>query len=71
LELSSPVVGLSVERGEAIARENRYHLINYVFTFLPASPFITNKHISCGHFPLDIQGHFTHIFPPTKVIVIS
>jgi len=28
LEISSPGVGFSVERGEAIARENRYHLID-------------------------------------------
>ena len=27
LEISSPGVGFSVERGKAIARENRYHLI--------------------------------------------
>jgi REP element-mobilizing transposase RayT len=27
LEISSPAVGFSVERGEAIARKNRYHLI--------------------------------------------
>ncbi len=27
LEISSPGVGFLVERGEAIARENRYHLV--------------------------------------------
>ena len=38
LEMSSPGVGYSVERGETIARENRYRLLDF-FTFLPASPF--------------------------------
>jgi len=28
LEMSSPGVGFSVEGGEAIARENKYHLID-------------------------------------------
>ena len=28
LEMSPPAVGFSVERGEAIARENGYHLID-------------------------------------------
>ena len=38
LEVSSPAFGYSVERGENIARENGYRLIEYCFTFLPASP---------------------------------
>ena len=39
LEISPPAVGYSVERGEAIARENGYRLIEWFFTFLSASPF--------------------------------
>jgi len=32
LELRAPAIGFSVERGETIARENKYHLIDYFFT---------------------------------------
>ncbi len=32
-----------------------------------ASP---NNGICCGHFSLDIQGHFIYIFHPTKGILI-
>ena len=28
LEMSPPAIGFSVERGEAVARENGYHLID-------------------------------------------
>ena len=39
LKASPPAVGYSIERGENIARENVYRLIEYFFTFLPAPRF--------------------------------
>jgi len=41
LEISPPAVRYSVERGQAIARENGYYPIEQFLTFLPASP---NRH---------------------------
>ena len=44
-ELSPAAVGHSVERGEDIARENGYRLIEYFVTFLSACPFHRRKPI--------------------------
>ena len=38
LDVSSPAVRYSVERGEDIARENGYRLSEYFFTFLSWAP---------------------------------
>ena len=42
LEIRSPAIGYCVERGEAIAHENGYRLIEQFFTFL--SPSILQEH---------------------------
>ena len=36
----APAGGLSLERGEAIPRENEYSLIEQFLIFLPASPWL-------------------------------
>ena len=43
LKISPPAVRTYLERGEDIARENGYRLIEYFFTFLPAYPFHMSK----------------------------